>query len=521
MFDSGSTPPGASDWVVPGVQRVGSLPASEQLLSEELLVLRAAVDAVVGQDLGGLGDREVLAEVKALLAEVARLEVLGLTRLGVVDRLRLHELDGARSTARWVREQGVAASGAQLALARRLEAFPQLAAGLLAGRRGVPAAQTLGAVLARLRPHVDRPDGLIDGQDAEQVLAGVVVDGVRLVVGQARGGFPAVDDPVLVALLVELPAVLSRPQGELARLEAALLVLAEHVEPGQLAGCLAVLVDALLPGQLEDRARGGHDRRGLRLVARHDGRGWHLAGELDLPCGERLHAFLQAELARDPDNVLDTETAAGLRERGLDPYDRDLADELAPTLRPRSTAERSHDALSNGLARYLDAGLGGSHDKNPVQVAVTVPAGTLDGGPGGLPARGASGSALPLSLVRSWACGSALTRQVLDLRGKVIAISHTERTLTASERRALATQTGRSCQGAGCRRTGRDPGTVLHPHHADPWATSRVTSLADTVQLCDHCHHHVHDGQHPLRLKDGRRLGPHGWTTAQQPPAPP
>ena len=273
MFDSGSTPPGASDWVVPGVQRVGSLPASEQLLSEELLVLRAAVDAVVGQDLGGLGDREVLAEVKALLAEVARLEVLGLTRLGVVDRLRLHELDGARSTARWVREQGVAASGAQLALARRLEAFPQLAAGLLAGRLGVPAAQTLGAVLARLRPHVDRPDGLIDGQAAEQVLAGVVVDGVRLVVGQARGGFPAVDDPVLVALLVELPAVLSRPQGELARLEAALLVLAEHVEPGQLAGCLAVLVDALLPGQLEDRARGGHDRRGLRLVARHDGRG--------------------------------------------------------------------------------------------------------------------------------------------------------------------------------------------------------------------------------------------------------
>lgn len=493
----------ASLWALPGVER----PVGPAVLSQELLTLRAAIDGLVAQDLAVLADRQVLAETEALLLEVQRLQVLGLGRLGVVDRLRLHELDGARSTARWVQQQGVAATGAQVAVARRLEQFPALAARVLDGTLALPAAQALGGVLARLRPHTDRPDGRIDGQDGEQVLAGVIVDGVVLVAGQARGGFPTRTDPVLQGLLTELPAVLARPVGQLARLEEAFLLLAAVVEPGQLADCLGVLVDGLLPGQLADRARRGHDRRGLRLVRRHDGAGWHLDGDLDLECGERLHTFLQAELSRDPDNPLDTETAAGLRAQGLDPYDP----QLAPTLSPRTSAERAHDALSLGLARYLGAGLGGSHDKNPVQIVVIVPAAALDALPGAVPARGGSGTALPISLVQRWTCDSALTRQVLDLRGRVIAGSHTERTLKPHERRALRTQTGGHCQGAGCRRSTRDPATVLHPHHADPWSSCRSTSLNDTVHLCEHCHHNVHDGQHPLRLKDGRRLGPDGW----------
>ena len=99
---------------------------------------------------------------------------------------------------------------------------------------------------------------------------------------------------------------------------------------------------------------------------------------------------------------------------------------------------------------------------------------------------------------------------MLDLRGQVIADSHGERTLTRRERRALRTRTGGRCQGFGCGRSTKDPGTVLHPHHADPWSRCGTTSLADTVLLCDSCHRHVHSG-HVLRLKDGRRLGPDGW----------
>ena len=118
---------------------------------------------------------------------------------------------------------------------------------------------------------------------------------------------------------------------------------------------------------------------------------------------------------------------------------------------------------------------------------------------------------LPISLVRRWACSGTLTRMVMDLRGKIIETSHSERTLKPHERRALHAQTRGQCQGAGCRRSRAHPDTVLHPHHATPWARCGTTSLADTVLLCQHCHHDVHDGQHVLRLKDGRRLGPDGW----------
>ena len=77
--------------------------------------------------------------------------------------------------------------------------------------------------LVKLRPHLDAPDGLIDGQPAQQVLAAVLVDGVRMLVAECRGSFPTADDPVLVRLLTELPAIASRPGSQLERVEAALV----------------------------------------------------------------------------------------------------------------------------------------------------------------------------------------------------------------------------------------------------------------------------------------------------------
>ena len=93
----------------------------------------------------------------------------------------------------------------------------------------------------------------------------------------------------------------------------------------------------------------------------------------------------------------------------------------------------------------------------------------------------------------------------------MIESSHTSRTLKAHERRALHTQTGGQCQGAGCNRSTRQPGAVLHPHHGDPWSRSGTTSLADSHLFCDSCHGYLHRG-HLLRLKDGRLLGPDGWS---------
>jgi hypothetical protein len=98
---------------------------------------------------------------------------------------------------------------------------------------------------------------------------------------------------------------------------------------------------------------------------------------------------------------------------------------------------------------------------------------------------------------------------VLSLGHKVLELSHTERTLKAHERRIKHLETGGRCQAAGCT---RPPGSRLIPHHTTAWASSRTTSLRETVLLCERSHAQLHCG-HTLRLTDGRRLGPHGWIT--------
>ena len=210
-----------------------------------------------------------------------------------------------------------------------------------------------------------------------------------------------------------------------------------------------------------------------------------------------------------PGQPLDTEAAARLRAQGLDPYDEEL--DLGSCTRPRSRRQRAHDAFRSALARYLAAALGGTHDKNPVQVLVKVPLQGLQDAPGALPAVGASGAGLSRSLVRRWLCDSAVTRLVLGLGGRVIESSHTERTLKSHERRALYAQTGGRCQAAGCSRCSSELGISLVPHHADPWSRCGTTSLADTVLLCASSHADLHEGGRTLLLRDGRRLGLDGW----------
>jgi hypothetical protein len=124
-----------------------------------------------------------------------------------------------------------------------------------------------------------------------------------------------------------------------------------------------------------------------------------------------------------------------------------------------------------------------------------------------------TGARLPASLVRRWACDSAIGRFVLSLGGRVIELSHTERTLKPHERRAKKIETGNRCQIAGCRcGPGRTGNSRLVPHHPDAYARSRSTSLSDTVWICPRCHHDLHNGNKTLRLRDGRWLNQHGWT---------
>ena len=475
--------------------------------------LRALVEAVAGvraQVPTDLPGPQAVAEAEVLLQQLESLRSVVLTRIADVDTRTLHTTTGAPSTSTWLHAQQTSLTRNDVAFARRLAAFPALATAVDTGRLSVAGAGRVAAALVKARPHLDRPDGRIDGQPGEQTITAVVVDGVLTAVCQAHSGL-ADDDPRLTDLLRQLETIANRPAGQLDRLTDALLLLATHLEPAQLPGALALLLDALLPQQLEDRAERAHQHRGLRLRRKDDGSGWLITrGELDLECGELLQTVLDAEAAVDPDNPLDTQAWTSTSRTPVTDAGAD-ADAAAG---PRSLDQQRHDALRNGLRRYLDSGITGLRDKIAPHLAVTVTLDSLHATPGSLPAVAASGARIPRSLIRRWLCDSAITRFVLSLGHKVLAVSHTSRTLTATERRIKRLETGGHCQVAGC---ARGPGCRLVPHHPTPYAISGTTSLEDSVLLCEQNHHDLHVHRRTLRLKDGRRLGPDGWITDRPP----
>jgi hypothetical protein len=142
--------------------------------------------------------------------------------------------------------------------------LPTLDAAVREGRLSVAVAERVGKALATLRRHLDRPGGLIDGQPAEQVLVGVIGHGVRDLTCQHLGGL-AEDDPRLQPLLDQLAEIVQAPSSELARLEAAFVLLAGHLEPALLPDALATLVDACLPNELAKRAADAHSNRGFGI----------------------------------------------------------------------------------------------------------------------------------------------------------------------------------------------------------------------------------------------------------------
>ena len=331
-------------------QSPGSLSASVSASVQVLVEAVAVVGAVAPVELPG---PVAVLEAQVLLAQLEVLRAVVLTRIADVDARRLHTLVDAPTTGTWLGAQHTSVTRTEVGLARRRSAFAHLAGAVRGRRLSVAAAARLAGALVQLRRHLDRPDGLIDGQPAEPVLTAVIVDGVLDLLCQARGGL-ADTDPLLHLLHARLRAIAAAPQGELARLEQALVLLAEHLQPAALPGALTLLVDALLPTALEDRARDGPDQRGLTLRRHDDGSGWTISrGQLDPECGELLHTLLTAELAVDPDNPTDTAAYSTARQTGWQPGLDELpdggGDDRQDRPRPRSLAQRRHDALRNGL----------------------------------------------------------------------------------------------------------------------------------------------------------------------------
>jgi hypothetical protein len=477
--------------------------------SSEVAKLCALLDEVSAVDPVELPGAQALADTRELLALRARLDAVVLRRLGDVETRKLHRLDASPTTTGWVRAQNATVEASTITLARRLAKLPELEEAVRAGTLTPSAASRVGTAIEKLRRHVDRPDGLIDGQAGEAAVAAVVLDGVRSAVCQALGGL-ADDDPRVVELTAQLSEISCWPTSQLARLEAAFVRLAQHIPATDLPAALGLLVDALLPNELEKRAARGADDAQLTLRPNTDGSGWLLRGELDLETGELLHTVLTAMQAVDPDNPTDTTAAQQLRDAGWE-FGDPFPDGIDPTGRswdrPRSRSRRMHDALRLALRAILDSGELGLRDKVAPHIGVTVGLDTLHREPGSTPAAAASGVTLPLSLVKKWWCDSYVTRYVLGLGHRVVESSHTSRTLKPHERRIKHLETGGHCQGAGCC---RGPGYPLIPHHVDAWARCGSTSLQETVLFCESDHAALHRGE-TITLKDGRRLNADGW----------
>ena len=454
----------------------------------------AALAAVVAVDPSDVPGPLALEDLRVLLAMREQLDAHLLRRLRDVEVRGLHELDALPTIGSWVEAQGSSVDRRMISLARRLDRLPMVSRELDAGRLSMLAAQRVGAAVEQLRGFLDRPDGMIDGQDGEAVLAAVILRGVPSLVGEALGGL-ADDDPRLRRLLAELVEVMSAGGSQVERLEAAFVALARRVEPRFLRSALELLVDAVLPQRLADRSAEAHRRRALSLERHEDRPGWRLEADIDDETGELLHTALAAAMATDPDNVGDTAAAAQARLSGAGPG-------------RRRVWVRRHDALTRILRDWLGSGIAGSRAKVVPHILVRVSVDALGGDVGALPGVGASGQTLAAPLVRRWLCDSVVTRFVMGLGTRVIEMSHSERTLKAHERRAKQMETGGRCQAAGC---SPPPGTPMIPHHPQAYARTRTTSFFDAVMLCERSHHDLHEGGKTLRLTDGRLLGPDGW----------
>jgi hypothetical protein len=481
---------------------------------EETLV--AVVDALAQEVPADLPGAVSLERAKVLLAQSDRLRTLALKALSDVEVRQLYAQEGAPTTGAWVRGldvQGV--TGREVALARRLRSVPQVEAELMAGRLSSKAGSQVTTAVGKARPFLDRPDNLIDGQDGEAVLYGVLVDGICEVLAEQRGGAPA-DDPEQEGLRAELEDLVLADVPQLVRLEAAFVLLAQRSVPELLASTLSLLLDALLPQQHDARARKADEDASVLLQRNHGRSGWHVNGEVDDELGEMLDTIVRAERVVDPEAVADTDAWRAAEHEdlsGLDP--RFWPDRYA---RPRTRGQQNHAALKAALRRLLDEGLLGTREKALPHVAVTTSLDFVQGVPGALPARAMSGARWSRMQVRRLLCRGEFTRMVLDAGRRVVEVSHTQRTLTAIERQILYLQWGHACARDSCIR-GPATGDPLVPHHGNLFSQCGTTSVADSVPFCKQDHHYLHDDRRVLKLKDGRWIGPDGWVGPAEPEA--
>lgn len=474
----------------------------DALSGAELLTL--AVDRLQSEEPSSLPAQVALDRTRTLIEASERLVSVRLAAVRDVDRRELFALDGAGSTRGWLRTQ-LGGERGQLSTARRLEQRPLVEAALAAGQVSSRASEQLCVVLDKVPSTVD------EGQ-----LVGVIRDGIRGLLQSYTGGI-APDTVVTQELLAAraeaaevLDACCADTTGEpAARLEPALVLLARRLTPGHLGPALRWLLDALLP----DGSAGDDDPYYFELRELLDGdvdvRG-HLSPEVGRGLAEEVARRVEAakQAARAQENAAPSDAGPADLSSAWDA----AFEAASPPGRVISAGRRRHDALAQLLDDLAGVTLG-TGQPLPVRLTITTTLEALEGRLGALPGMlHTSGQpvALRTAQLRRMGCYSEINAVLLDALGNPIGASHTRRNLTRRERRALRAQGGPTCAVAGC------TGTRTLPHHVEPYWWTRLTRYRDTIPICEHCHHDVHDGHRTLRLRDGRLINEFGWVEAGQ-----
>ncbi|MCU1622201.1 MAG: hypothetical protein JWL79_1046 [Frankiales bacterium] len=500
-------------WAVPGVFGDPPPRPPRPAPSADLQSLTRLVARLAEADPVELAPEQALSDLEALLEADQRLRVARLARLTDAHIRKLAALEDEPSIQTWARHRFDDVPRDDISAAGTLRPYVHLRGQVQARLVGVEAGKLVARALQKLRPHVDRPDGLIDGQPGAEVVPAVVGNLVPLVAG-ARLGLRD-DDPLLIDLLGQVQDINGSADTDLGRLERAFALMGQHIPLRHLKAALEQQLDAVLPVALEEKAERARRARNLRLDKDRE-TGGAVTIRADDELYELLETVLAAEVRRDPENPADTGGKREVRERDLHGERLEQGDvEADEDVRfPRTRGQRLHDAMRLVLQRYLAAGLAGTHDKAPVSLTVTVPLEILENRPGSLPAIGGTGRRLPASLVRRWWCDAQVTALVLSQGLIPLGITHTMRTLTATERRASRVQHGEACSGLRCC-AANDPLVSLVPHHVRSFAKFGKTSIEETIWACDRLHDAIHRGK-TVPLRSGRWINEHGW--ADEPP---
>ena len=209
--------------------------------------------------------------------------------------------------------------------------------------------------------------------------------------------------------------------------------------------------------------------------------------------GDRLHVSATFEGATALDGMYTSEDGAVIKAAVDAEYERLWRAERASGGPTRTAAQRRAAALAEIVRRAVGAERG----RPTLTVTISLDDLVRGAGPGFIDA---TGEHLHPETVRRMACDAGVIPVVLGGAGEVLDYGRARRTVSTTQRRALALR-DRGCVFPDC---DRPPGWC-EGHHIVPWPAGGATDMANLALLCHHHHKAVHEGGWTLaRAPDGR-----------------